>query len=145
MITIRFADKQDLPAISELYADYQLPNVRMSKEFINAAIEKFINNKNCVLFYLNDILIGGVACDVSQCDITHDTICQAMLLYIKDPHRHHTAQCIQKLEEFCKEKTNIKRLIFAAPEGDYGTAGLARFYSIHGYKPLETHYFKDLS
>lgn len=145
-IQIRFALNSDLENIIDLCSDYGQGgdilglNIPINRDRIKESV--IFNFHNVIVLILDGVIIGAIVGNVVNCECTADTVFMAMLLYVKKAYRRYTKYFLQGADKLSREKDATMFLLVAPNFKD--RKRLERFYSILGYRLLESHYVKKV-
>lgn len=141
-IALRFAEIGDMDEIRALYKPYDFAGIAVDKERVMESIDKAIEKKGVIIATFKNIIIGGVWVEVSEGNISTDTICHAVLFCIKEEYRRFTVEFMRRLEALLSA-TPVTRLMFCVPE-NADADKYKRFYRTMGYRQTETTFGKVL-
>ena len=120
----------------ELQANRLIP----SYDELLKLMPKFLGTS--LVAYEDDELIGVLAGLIFNHPFKNEKIWQEVFWYIKPEYRKYSKAMLSELEKFCLS-LGI-RLIVMAHFGCKKREQLDRFYKIHGFEYLETHFIKNL-
>ena len=145
---IRLAEEKDLPAIYELGFDSYSAEVVatygsvVDKDKCRKIAETMVKNKTVFLAISERNIIGAMLGIFTNSGFDSEVIYNSMFFFMKTEYRKFTKQFINDVENLLK-LTTATRFIIGNPEFNNGPE-MDRFYSIMGFKKLETHYIKPI-
>lgn len=143
---IRMATEEDIGSIFGLFADMSLDHLQgydtiIDREKIKTSLVSMVRAQSVYLAQTEEgKIVGGMAGTIYPSLLSNDVVMCSMFFYIDKDKRNFTAGFIKQLEQILS-KTGVTRLVIGNPDGNNGPE-MDRFYSMLGFKKLETHYIK---
>lgn len=136
-----------LPEIARLGAQFQaegsLPGAFVPEAFV-AAWENLIEQDIGVIFALekNGVVVGGLGAVVFPDPNDGAFVATEMFWFVSKTDRGHGMKLLPVFEEWAKLR-DARRVVMVHLENLFPDA-LRRIYTARGYRPIETHYLKEL-
>ena len=145
---IRLAEEKDLPAIYELGFDSYSAEVVASygsiidKEKARKIADTLVKNKTVFVAIIEGSIGGAMLGTITQSGFDSEIIYNSMFFFLKPEYRKFSKQFIDYVSEILKN-TTVTRFVIGNPEFNHG-AEMDRFYSMIGFRKLETHYIREV-
>lgn len=142
---VRMALSSDFETIQELYSDYTGEHMDIAvydKPTVDESIRRMIKDGALILAVMEEKVIGFAAGYFQKCHFSKDVMFSLMYLYVKKSERQYSGHFLAVLKELLK-KTDATKFVVSRPAFS-GNEKLDRFYQIHGFKPLETHFYLEI-
>uniref|UniRef100_A0A6M3KVM0 N-acetyltransferase domain-containing protein n=1 Tax=viral metagenome TaxID=1070528 RepID=A0A6M3KVM0_9ZZZZ len=148
-IVIRKAVENDLSRLYELgftaYTQESLASFEMnlSEDKLKFVGEQAIKGGWSFVLVIDDIIVGCMLGAINPMMISDALVYGEIMFFIDEPYRKFTKTFIKKIE--CELINNgVSKFVLANIETN-GADKIDRFYSIMGFKKMETHYMKSLN
>lgn len=144
---MRMASIIDMDTIESLYEDYTGEHMNIAvldKDIVRESISRMIADGALIIASVDNTDIGFVAGYMQKCLFSKDVMFSLMYFFVKEEHRNHSAGLLKVLEALLKKNTEATKLVVSSPAFG-GNEKLDRWYTMQGFKPLETHFFKELN
>lgn len=141
-VLIRQAETRDFKAVLGLLKDFQKEALgsygfMLNEDIALAVMPKFVDNS--LVMFCDEKLIGVIAGFIATYPLDNSQIFQEAFWFVDGEYRRYSLFLLKALEAKCKER-GITKIVMAHT----GDKGLGRFYTIHGYRLLESHFLKHL-
>lgn len=109
---------------------------------MDQTIEHIEKDLTTFLLVSNNKIIGIIAGSISLQIMSNKKIFQEIIWYVDKDHRGQGIRLLQYLEKWCLEN-DISKIIMVCMHNSMPD-NLHDFYKRMGYKPMETHFIKDV-
>jgi len=116
--------------------------IKYDRAVAEEAIAALVMDGTVFLMIKDGEIIGVMAGTIARSFFSNDSLYQSYLFWVAKEHRKYVGKFLEKIEAILK-KTEISLLMVSNLDiGNYDM--LNRFYSMKGFKRLETHFAKKL-
>jgi len=140
-----YSDKWFLDVVRLIKEFHEEAVHEYDKEFISEAVVETIQTgdpSNCFLLIVNDSCQGLLYGTRIRSPLNGKTIFQEIMWYVSKPYRGHGIRFLNKVEKIVQSE-GVGIIIMAVLENSK-TEKLKAFYKRVGYKPIETHFMREL-
>lgn len=142
---IREAVKSDIEPVLVLLKEFQEESLDEYGLFCDEQVARKMMLEyegNTLIMESENAIIGVIAGFVASYPLNEEKVFQEAIWYVRKGYRTHGVKLLRALESWCWRR-GIKKVVMVHMANSMPEK-LKRFYESLGYRPLETHYIKEI-